>query len=232
MSPPGLKPSRSNLLTAAVALTFVVALNPLQARELSSAEASGFISRLRAERDKHPSLTADFTEEKTTHLLKKPIVTSGTISFSAPDKFRREVKGDNPSLTISNGSQLWIYYPNFKEVELYELGGRGPLDDSIAALTAGLNFQDIEKYYRYDVVREGTGHRIVLRPRSSGLKRMIRELSVFVSPQLRIERTVAELPKNDRLVITYRNQKPDSVPASGFTFQPPPGVPVSKPLGK
>ncbi len=232
MSLPGLKPSHPKFPTTLLAALFAVAINPLVAQELPSAEATAFIARLRAEREKQPTLTADFTEEKTTHLLKKPIVTTGTISFSAPDKFRREVKGDNPSLTVSNGRQLWIYYPNFKEVELYELGGRGPLDDSIAALTAGLNFQDIEKYYRYNVFGDTAGHRIVLRPRSSGLKRMIRELSVFVSPELRIDRTVAELPKDDRLVITYRNQKPGGVPASEFNFQPPPGAHVSKPLGK
>lgn len=231
MSPFGPKNPRPESI--AILLSILAAgTSPLCAQQLSSSDADAFIARLRAGREKHPALTADFTEVKTSHLLKKPVTTTGVIAFAAPDKFRREVTGDNPSLTVSNGRQLWIYYPNFKEVELYDLGGRGAFDESIAALTAGLNFQGVEKFYRYDVFRDGGATRIDLRPRSSGLKRMIRSLSIFVSPELRIERTVAELPKGDRLVITYRNQKPGNLPASQFNFEPPAGANVTKPLGK
>jgi outer membrane lipoprotein-sorting protein len=82
---------------------------------------------------KFPSLTADFAEEKTTHLLTKPLVAQGTIAFQTPNKFRRELKGNTPSITVTDGAKLWIYYPSFKTAELYTLGQRQFFDDSIAA---------------------------------------------------------------------------------------------------
>ncbi len=39
-------------------------------------------------------------------LMKKPIVASGKIWFQPPNKFRREVKGNSPSITVSDGLNL------------------------------------------------------------------------------------------------------------------------------
>jgi len=190
------------------------------------------MTRLQEHRAKFPSLTADFTEEKTTRLLQKPLVTRGTIAFSAPNRFRRDIKGANPSLTVCDGRQIWIYYPNFKEAEHYELGRHSFFDDSLAALTAGLNVQDIAKFYRYEAFREPSGYRLVLHPKTSGLKRIVRELTVWITEDFLIAKTQTTLPKGDRLVTTYSNQRAESVPASTFAFKPAAEVKVSTPLGK
>lgn len=216
----------------AAAALLLAALTASGQTPLNSADADALIARMREHRAKFPALTADFTEEKTIRLLKKPVTSAGTLAFEAPDKFRREMKGPNPSLTVSNGQKLWIYYPHFKEAELYTLGGRGFFDDSIAALTAGLNFQNISEFYRYEAFRDGDGYRFHLRPRSGGLKRMVRELKVYVTPDFLIRRTEAELPKGDRVITSYRNQKSTALPASTFEFKPPPEARISKPLGK
>lgn len=221
---------------ALFALFALVALSvPLtHAAELSPNEAQAVLKTLEEQRAKAPSLTADFSEEKTTHLLTKPLVSTGTISFQVPNKFRREVTGKSPSTTVSNGEKLWIYYPGFKEAELYTLGQKAYFDDSLAALTAGLNFQNIEKFFTYKISREGanTPYRIQLTPRSSGLKRMVKELEVTVDENARIQRTETTLPKGDRLVTTYKNQHPATLPASTFDFTPPADAHVSQPLGK
>src|SRR5882757_8546901 len=97
------------------------ATTPLATRaaDLTPAQTQSLLRTLEDHRAKSPSLTADFVEEKTTHLLTKPLTSVGTIAFQTPDKFRREVTGNSPSLTVSNGQKLWIYYPGFKEAELY-----------------------------------------------------------------------------------------------------------------
>ena len=200
--------------------------------ELSSTETAGLIGRLKEHRAKFPSLTADFTEEKATRLLQKPLNTSGTIAFTAPNLFRREVRGTSSSTTVCDGKQLWIYYPNFKEAERYTLGERAFFDDSIAALTAGLNFSNIEDFYRYEAFREDKGYRLVLRPKTGGLKRMLKQLSVWVTDDFMIARTETLSPKDDRIVTSYRNQKAETVPASRFDFKPPADTKISTPLGR
>jgi outer membrane lipoprotein-sorting protein len=221
---------RSGLLL--VLLNLALSASPLLSAELSSAETETLLKNLQEHRAKFPSLTADFTEEKTTHLLASPLTSKGTIAFQVPNKFRRELKGNSPSLTVSNGQKLWIYYPNFKEAELYTLGERAFFDDSIAALTAGLNFQNVAAFYRTHAFREPGGYRLVLAPKSGGLKRMLRELSVWVDEDFKIERTEATLPKSDHITTTYRNQRPTPLPASAFEFTPPPDARISQPLGK
>lgn len=200
--------------------------------ELTEPETAALLQRLQASRAKSPSLTADFTEEKTTRLLKSPQVGQGTIAFQAPNKFRRELKGSSPSLTVSNGEKLWIYYPNFKEAELYGLGQRQAFDDSIAALTAGLNFDHVAQYYKVAAFSEEGGHRLVLTPKSGSLKRMVKELVVWVDASGQILRTRTTLPKDDQVTTTYRNARPAPVAASLFEFAPPSETRVSQPLGK
>ena len=223
-------PHRHPKLTALFA--GLLCLGRLHAAELSPDETNALIGKLQQHRAKFPALTADFTEEKTTHLLNKPLTGSGTISFQTPNKFRRELKGENPSTTVSNGEKLWIYYPNFKEAELYTLGKRQAFDDLIASLTAGLNFDHVGDFYRFRAFRETAGYRIALTPKSGTLKRMIKELAVWVDDDFKIEKTEAMLPKEDRLVTTYRNQKPTPVPATTFDFTPPADAHISQPLGK
>lgn len=214
--------------------SFVIALfaATAQATDLSPAETQTLLKTLEAQRAKSPSITADFVEEKTTRLLAKPLVTEGTIAFQTPNKFRREVTGKSPSLTVSNGQKLWIYYPAFKEAELYTLGQKAFFDDSIAALTAGLNFNQVDKFFSYKAARDGNAYRIQLTPRSSGLKRMVKELTVWIDDDAKVQRTETTLPKGDRVQTSYKNQRASSLPASTFDFAPPADANVTQPLGK
>ena len=221
------------IILLATLVLLVVSL-PARSAELSAAESQALLRNLENQRAKFPSLTADFTEEKTSHLLTKPLKSSGTLAFSVPNRFRREVTGKSPSITVSNGQKLWIYYPAFKEAELYTLGQKAFFDDSIAALTAGLNFQNIEKFFTFKASRESAAsdYRIQLTPKSGGLKRMIKELAVWVDEDAKIQRTETTLPKGDRVVTTYKNLRATALPAGTFDFTPPGDANVSQPLGK
>jgi chaperone LolA len=204
----------------------------LRAADLSPAETQTLMKNLQEHRAKFPSLSADFVEERTTHLLTKPLTSEGNIEFQVPNKFRREVTGNSPSITVSNGQKLWIYYPNFKEAELYTLGQKAFFDDSIAALTAGLNFQRVDQFYSYKATRENNGYQLTLTPRGMGLKRMVKEMTVWVDDEFKIERSETFLPKGDRIVTVYKNQRPTPLSPSTFDFTPPADAHISQPLGK
>ena len=80
------------------------------AQQLAESDVKNLLARIRENR----ITQADFQEQRVIRLMKKPIVNSGKVWFQPPNKFRREAKGNSPSLTVSDGQQLWIYYPNFK----------------------------------------------------------------------------------------------------------------------
>src|SRR5437763_11567271 len=82
----------------------------IQAQSLSPDDVKQILLNIRQRRAAAPHVQADFREEKTIHLMNRPIVSSGKVWFEPPNNFRCEVRGSSPSITVSDGQQLWIYY--------------------------------------------------------------------------------------------------------------------------
>lgn len=206
---------------------FVVLQCAANSAPVSEADLKSLLAAIRQNR----TTQADFQEQRVLRLMKKPILSSGRVWFQPPNKFRREVKGNSPSLTVSDGRQLWIYYPNFKSAERYPLGKGSPLDSTVAAINSSLNLEDIENTFQIAAATTGSGHELRLLPRSP-MKRVFQKLDLLINDQLRVERTDMLLLNGDRIVTTYSNQTRAPVPGSMFQFTPPPGTEVSTPLGK
>ena len=203
------------------------------ARIANSAPASeADLKNLLAEIRQNRITQADFQEQREIRLMKKPILSSGKVWFQPPNKFRREVTGSSPSLTVSDGRRLWIYYPNFKSAERYPLGKGSPLDSTVAAINSSLNLEDVENTFQIAATKTGTGYELRLLPRAPSMKRAFQKLDLRINAQMRVERTDMLLPNGDRIVTTYSNQTRAPVPASMFEFTPPVGTEVSTPLGK
>jgi chaperone LolA len=195
---------------------------------LSEADLKNLLTGIRQNR----STQADFQEQRMIRLMKKPILSSGKVWFQPPNKFRREVKGSSPSLTVSDGRQLWIYYPNFKSAERYPLVKGSPLDSTVAAINSSLNLEDVENTFQISATKTDRTYELILLPRTPSMKRVFQKLDLRINDQLRVERTDMLLPNGDRIVTAYSNQTREPVPASTFEFTPPSGTEVSTPLGK
>src|SRR5438094_10182485 len=165
-------------------LSIVVGLISLtsfaNAEALSGAELKNLLARIR----ENPITRADFQEQRVIRLMKKPVVNSGRVWFQPPNKFRREVKGDSPSLTVSDGRQLWIYYPNFKSAERYPLGKRSPLDATIAAINSALNLENVESTFHIAATRVDGGYELTLMPRTASMKRIFQKLDLHINDNL------------------------------------------------
>ena len=201
------------------------------AAPLPDSEVKNLLARIRENR----ITQADFQEQRVIRLMKKPLVNSGRVWFQPPNKFRREVKGNSPSLTVSDGQQLWIYYPNFKSAERYPLGKRSPLDSTVAAINSALNLENIENTFQITATKidpPQAGYELALIPRTASMKRVFQKLELHINDQLRAERTEMFLPNGDRILTSYSNQTRAPVPPSTFEFKPPPGTDITTPLGQ
>jgi len=216
-------------LLAALALVF---FQSARADTLSPTDVKNLLERIRERRAAAPHVQADFQEEKVIRLMNKPIVSSGKVWFEAPNKFRREVKGNSPSITVSDGQQLWIYYPNFKSAERYSLGKRSPVDAGIAAITAALNLENVEASYHITATKTDKGYELELTPRHPSLKKLFQKFQLRLNEDLLVERTEMLQPNGDRIVTVYSNQTRAPIPASTFEFTPPPGTEITTPLGR
>src|SRR5213596_695837 len=166
-------------------LVFAALTSVTNSGPLSEADLTNLLAGIRANR----STQADFQEERVIRLMKKPIVSSGRIWFQPPNKFRREVKGNSPSITVSDGRQLWIYYPNFKSAERYPLGKGSPLDSTVAAINSSLNLEHVQNTHQIAPAKTRNGHDLRLLPRAPSMKRVFQKLELPLNDQLRVERT-------------------------------------------
>jgi len=210
------------------ALAFLALTSIASSAPLSEADLKNLLAGIRQNR----TTEADFQEQRMIRLMKKPIVSSGRIWFQPPNKFRREVKGNSPSITVSDGRQLWIYYPNFKSAERYPLGKGSPLDSTVAAINSALNLENIENVFQIKATKTDNGHELALIPRTASMKRVFQKLDLHIDDNLRVERTDMLLPNGDRIVTSYSNQSRAPISASTFEFKPPPGTEVTTPLGQ
>ena len=203
-----------------------------KAESLSLADIKTLLERIREKRAAAPSLQADFEDERKVHLLNEPINSSGRIWFQAPNKFRLERKGNSPSVTVSDGEQLWIYYPNFHSAEHYSLARRSPLDAAISAITTALNLENVEHTFHITGEKTDKGYDLELMPRNPSMKRIFQKLLLHLSNDLFAQRTDMLQPDGDRIVTTYKNPNHSAIPRSQFEFSPPAGTEVTTPLGK
>ena len=202
------------------------------AEPMAQPELKDLLAQIRERRAAAPDVHAEFQEQKTIHLLSKPIVSSGKIWFHAPDKFRREVIGNSPSTTVSNGHDLWIYYPNFKSAEHYTLGKRSPVDAVIAAINTALNLENVETTFQISAAKTTNGYELQLLPRSPSMKRMFQHFDLRLNSDLAVDRTDMVQPNGDRVVTIYSNQTRAAISGSTFEFTPPAGTEITNPLGR
>jgi chaperone LolA len=208
--------------------SFVATICVANGAPLSGDELKNLLAAIRQNR----STQADFQEQRVIRLMKNPVMSSGTVWFQTPNKFRREVKGNSPSITVSDGRDLWIYYPNFKSAERYPLGKGSPLDATVAAINSALNLENVESSFNVTATKGENGHELALLPRTAAMKRVFQKLDLRINSEFRVERTDMLLPNGDRIVTTYSNQKRAAIPASTFEFKPLAGTEVTTPLGQ
>src|SRR5438477_3989491 len=209
-------------------LLFIAVAFFAESAPLSETDLKNFLAGIRANR----TTQADFQEERVMRLMKKPIVSSGKIWFQPPNKFRREVKGNSSSITVSDGRQLWIHYPNFKSAERYPLGKSSPLDSTVAAINSALNLEKIDASLNITATKTENRYQLQLMPCSYAMKRAFQKLDLKINEKFRVEETEMLLPNGDRIVTTYSNQTRAPIPASTFEFKPPARTEVTTPLGQ
>jgi outer membrane lipoprotein-sorting protein len=208
-------------------LLLLSAVSVLQSQELPSKDVEALLARL-AESRGSSGMQANFREERHLALMEKPVIETGTVSFLPPNMFRREVDGG--SLTVCNGDTLWIFYPQFREVEKYALSSNRPLRESIAAMTSGFGLQELGKNYRVQAWQIADGYKIKLQPKTSSLRKAVTEIQVDISDQLYAKRVEISGAEGDRTTIIFSGERKVKLSPEDFRFQPPAGVRVSEPM--
>jgi outer membrane lipoprotein-sorting protein len=213
-------------------LSILLGIAPLaSASPMTQSDIDQLIQKLQTLHNTHPSLQANFREERRLAMLKDPVVNEGKVWFTLPDKIRREIGGKTPSTTVIDGKKMSIYYPNYQQLEVYDLEKRPVIKDSLRALTAGLNFREVTSYYDLQGSKNGSEYQITLSPKTAAVRKLVKTVDLTIDENLTPVRVVVHDNKGQVFTITYTNVRRETLPESTFEFSAPPGTKVSTPLG-
>jgi outer membrane lipoprotein carrier protein len=212
-------------------LFFVGIASLARAIPMTPTEIDQLVQRLQATTDEQPSLQANFREERHLAMLKDPIVNEGKVWFTLPDKIRREIDGRTPETTVIDGKKMSIYYPNYQQVEVYDLEKRPIIKESLHALTAGLDFREIKGYFDLQGSKEGNQYRITLAPKTAAVRKLIQSVDLTIGEDLIPQQVTVHNSKGEVFTSIYTNVRRENIPDSIFEFTPPPGTKVTAPLG-
>src|SRR5258708_4749200 len=213
-----------------ILISFVVT-SLASAAPMTSDEINDLVKKLESHYENRTSLQANFREERHMSILKEALINQGKLWFTPPDKFRREIEGNQPSTTVIDGKQMTIYYPNLKTAERYNLDKRPALKNSIQAIQAGLNFQRLAGYYNIEGTKEGKNYHVTLTPKTASIRKMVKTVTITVQQDLTPEAVDLETARGEKVNITYSNVKRDTVSDSTYQFNPPAGTNITTPFG-
>jgi outer membrane lipoprotein-sorting protein len=213
---------RLSLLLPLIA-TAVQAQSPL-----TTAETDALLEKVAARRG--TGISAEFREIRTVPLLTRPIIEEGTLCFRPPASFRKEVRTPTRSVSISDGSTLWLVFPEEGEVERYPMAKNRPLRDAMEALAAAVSLADLKRLFVVEALSLQDGFRLVLEPRKSGLRRALLRIIVELDDAAALRHIHMQSADGGTSRITILAEQP--LAGRGDLFSPPPGLRVVSPFGE
>lgn len=161
--------------------------------------------------EKIQTWSADFVQTRTFKALTQPLMATGQVWFTAPQRFRWELGRPALTLAIRRTNEMMVLYPRLKRAEVYALGGgeRSPWQDTLALLEAGFprSAADVESRFRVlSVTNAGADCHLVMQPKSSSARRWVSEIEiVFSTNSLALLATSLAFPDGSRLRNDFTN---------------------------
>ena len=180
-------------------------------------------------------LSAEFEQTKKTVLLKKPLISTGTVKLKGA-KTRWETIKPHPTIMTIDASEVRVYYPDQKTVEVYPMqGDLARLGASPLPRMSTIREQfDIAEIKPADIDAKATGDllAISLTPKTEALKEHVSKIRVLIDAATACARSVEITdPDGDLTTIVFKSIKLDSgISDKDVELLTPPGTTISRPL--
>ena len=179
-------------------------------------------------------LTATFEQKKFSPLLKKPLVSKGTI-YARNNAMLWDTTRPEPTRMRIDGSSLQIYYVVQKRVEQYPIKGK------LAAMAANPLPRLDSLLEQFDIAADPAPQpadskptlHLLLTPKHDELKQYVKEVHVAIDPASGLADHFQILdPDGERTEITFSNQKADTgISDDTLKLNAPAGTETVQPLG-
>lgn len=186
-----------------------------------TAEALEIADKVQEVYDNVRDFTASFTQEYTSVSMGSTRSSQGQVFFKKPGKMRWDYAGPNERYMISDGSQLWVYEPEFAQYYNQSLEG-SQLPSALRFLMGEGNLRDefAIRIFKQDDAKITL--ELVPKQRSSQFARL--HFVIDAKDFNVIETTVFDALGNRNRLIFQQTRQNVGLPDSGFNFSPPAGT--------
>lgn len=188
---------------------------------LDQAAAKFHSMSAKIERTKHTTvLNSNETESGMVYMKRNGARLEGLMDIAKPDK----------KTSVFSGHEVQIYYPNMKEVDIYDAGKNGEQLEQFITLGFGTSGHDLEKTYNIRVIGndnlkgEKTLH-LELTPKAAEAKKLIKKIDLWIGDNnYPVQERILE-PSDDYDLWTYSDlQINPELKEQDLQLKLPPGV--------
>jgi len=148
------------------------------------ARLEALVERVQHEQQGLETLEARFVQRQESSMLLEPEESSGTFSYSAPDRVRWEYTAPNPISVVIAGEQMTTWYRDLGRAEQLAigryssqvfkyLGASGSLDTLLDYFTVTARFPQ----------QPGDPYRLVLKPRYERIAKRLDSMTLWIDPE-------------------------------------------------
>jgi len=176
-------------------------------------------------------LKASFTQEKILELLEEKLISQGKMKYRKPDRMSWEYFEPDPLLMAIKGKRMWLYYPDMKVAEKYDLERAGETLGLFVGF--GKSVEYLKKNYQIKLLKEKRDfYCLELIPKKKEELRYFSKIILWVNTKeyWPVKTKIYE-PNGDTTLIEFRNIEINTkIPDSEFEFKVPKGVEIVEPL--
>ncbi len=176
-------------------------------------------------------LKASFTQEKILELLEEKLISQGKMKYRKPDRMSWEYFEPDPLLMIIKGKRMWLYYPDMKVAEKYDLERAGETLGLFVGF--GKSMEYLKKNYQISLLEKKKDfYSLELIPKREEELRYLSKIVLWIdTKEYWPVKTKIYEPNGDTTLIEFRNIELNTkIPDSEFEFKVPKGVEVVEPL--
>jgi len=201
----------------------------------SSVWAKNDLDNILKEMDKRQrgmkDLKTSFTQEKILELLEEKLISQGKMKYRKPDRMSWKYFEPDPLLMVIKGKRMWLYYPDMKVAEKYDLERAGETLGLFVGF--GKSVEYLKKNYQIKLLKEKRDfYCLELIPKREEELRYLSKIILWVNTKeyWPVKTKIYE-PNGDSTLIEFRNIEINTkIPDSDFEFKVPKGVEVVEPL--
>ncbi len=182
-------------------------------------------------------LRAEFEQRKHTPLLKRPLVSRGTV-VARSDRVRWDTESPRRSSLVADREEIRIYYPDERIVEVYTVAGdlrpfAGSPLPRLGDLTEYFDVSTIDPSGMADGPLPARSLAAQLLPRTPALKDAIASVRVLFDGAVPcVTRVVMTDPDGERTEIEFKEVRTNAgLPDSATELRVPPGTREVRPIG-